>query len=247
MKQTIQDYNNIFWNLIKEYDLNENNILRKVIHSFDVAKNCFELACKEKLNKDERNLCYLIGLLHDIGRFEQWSKFKTYDDRKSVDHGELSYEILNNLDCKKLFYLNKNEEIIFKETIRFHTKPYLGKDKDVRRFTYIIKNSDAYSNVISTANGMQQMTVHGDGVTEEILAGFYNRELLNVYSPQTKLDRSLMLSACCYYVEDDNFRQNIINFNYIDIIYDTFSIYLNKADKDIFKKAINDLKLNYFL
>ena len=57
MTQIIQNYNNIFWKQIKNYDLNESNILRKVIHSFDVAKTCFEVACNKKLNIKKRWNC----------------------------------------------------------------------------------------------------------------------------------------------------------------------------------------------
>jgi len=245
MTQIIQTYNNIFWNLIKHYDFNENNLLRKMIHSFDVAKNCYEIACNKNLKEKERNLCYLIGLFHDIGRFEQWIKYKTYDDKKSVDHGDLSCDILNQLDCNKLFNLNNTETLIFKESIRFHTKPYLGKNKKIIKFNNILKDSDAFSNVISTANGMQQMTVTKNGVTKEILDDFTNRKLLRVHSPKTKLDRCLMLAACCYYVKDTFIRKVILESNYIEIIYETFSKYLIHKDKLIFKQAIDNLKDSY--
>lgn len=247
MRQTIQNYNNTFWNLIKKYELNENNILRKVIHSFDVAKNCFSVACNKRLKENERNLCYLIGLLHDIGRFEQWTKFKTYDDNQSVDHGELSYDILNNLDCECLFNLNKDEVNILKESIRFHTKPYLGKNKKTIKFNDILKDSDAFSNVVSTANGMQQMIVEKNGYTIEILNAFKDRKLLNGFSPQTKLDRCLRLLACCYYIKDSYIRKLIIESNYIEVIFETFSKYLIKKDKKIFKEAINLLEKDYLI
>ncbi len=99
MKKTIQNYNHNFWDVVKKYDLNESNLFRKFIHSFYVAKNCFTIACNKKMNQKERNICYLMGLFHDIGRFEQWVKYKTYDDVKSEDHGDLSYSILETLDC----------------------------------------------------------------------------------------------------------------------------------------------------
>ncbi len=247
MEQTIQSYNKIFWDLVKAYDLNESNIFRKMIHSFDVAKNCFELACSEKFNRNQRNLCYLIGLLHDIGRFEQWTKFKTYDDRKSVDHGELSYEMLNNMDCSSLFNISKKEESILKEAIRFHTKPYLGTDKEIIKFNEIINNSDAYSNVVYVANGMHQITTVEDGVTNEILKAFNNRELMNVFSPKTKLDRCLILCACCYYVKSKHFRKNILACNYIDMMFETFSRYLTHEDCGILKVAMNSLKESYLI
>ena len=246
MEQTIQNYNNIFWTLISKYDFKDNNLLRKAIHSFDVAKNCFDLACSERANTKERNLAYLIGLLHDIGRFEQWIKFHTYDDTKSIDHGDASADILKSLNCKKLFNLNSKEEIILVEAIRFHTKSYLGKNKSIIKFNNILKDADAFSNVVYTANGMQQMTVSENGVTPEILNDFLSNKCLKKYSPQTKLDRSLMLTACCYYIQNTHFRRYIISSNYIDIIYETFSKYLTKEDKLVYKQAINSLKTNYF-
>jgi HD superfamily phosphohydrolase YqeK len=245
MEQTIQNYNNIFWNEIKNYDLTDSNLLRKAIHSFDVAKNCFSLACNMNLNEKERNLCYLIGLFHDIGRFEQWTKYKTYDDNKSVDHGELSYNILSNPTYKQVLTLSKSEYHILKESIRYHTKPYCGEDVDIIKFNNILNNSDAFANVITTANGMQQMTVSKNGVTKEILDDFNNRKFLKFYSPQTKLDRCLLLTACCYYINHIYIRNIIIESNYIGIIYETFSKYLTQQDKKIFKKALTDLETDY--
>ena len=55
MEQVIQNYNQLFWSLIKDYNLGEPNLLRKVIHSFDVARNCFAVACNRQFNERERN------------------------------------------------------------------------------------------------------------------------------------------------------------------------------------------------
>lgn len=245
MEQTIQNYNQLFWNQIKDYDLSETNLLRKAIHSFDVARNCFSVACNRQLNARERNLCYLIGLFHDIGRFEQWRLYQTYDDVKTVDHGELSYQILSAIKDESFFNLDKTEFHLMKEAIRYHTKPYLGTDENVIKFNNILKDSDAFANVISIANGMQQMTVEEDGVSEEILNAFMAQKFLRIYSPKTKLDRCLMLSACCYYIKDSFIRRQIIESNYIEIIYETFSQYLNQSDKKVFKQALDTLKANY--
>ena len=36
----------------------------------------------------EIELAGLIGLLHDIARFEQFTKYQTFNDRLSFDHGD---------------------------------------------------------------------------------------------------------------------------------------------------------------
>ena len=245
MKQVIQSYNNIFYDFIKSHDLSNSNLLRKMIHSYEVARNCFEMASRNGMNVKERNFCYLMGLFHDIGRFKQWEIYQTYDDAKSVDHGELSYDILDEFDCCTLFDLTEEETYILKEAIKFHTKPYKGDNEKIKVFNYILRNSDAFSNVLSTASGMQQMTVEANGVTTEILEKFDNKELLVGISPLNKLDRCLMLTACCYYVKDTCFREEILKNRYIDIIYETFSKYLIDEEKKIYLNAIERLKESF--
>lgn len=245
MEQVIQNYNNIFYEFVKSYDLNDSNLLRKAIHSYEVARNCFSIASREGMDVKERNLCYLMGLFHDIGRFKQWEVYKTYDDVKSIDHGELSSFILKELDCDKLFNITNEESYIIEEAIRYHTKPYIGNDEEIIKYNTILKNADAFANVISTANGMQQMTVDKDGgATNEILEKFKRQELLLGISPITKLDRCLMLTACCYYVKDSYLREEILKNRYVDIIFEVFSKYLNEEDKTIYKILIDELKNN---
>lgn len=245
MKQVIQCYNNIFYNYVKSYDLSNNNLLRKMIHSYEVARNCFKIASRNGLNVKERNFCYLIGLFHDVGRFKQWEIYKTYDDAKSVDHGELSYAILEEMDCVELFGLTKEESYVLKEAIRFHTKPYKGENREVKKFNAILTDADAFSNVLSAASGMQQMTVEENGVTSEILEKFNNKEVLVGISPLNKLDRCLMLTACCYYVKDLYLKEEILKNRYIDIIFEMFSNYLIDEEKTIYSKAIERLKNNF--
>ena len=72
---TIQNYNRIFWDIVSKYDVKNDNILRKIIHSYSVAEKCFTVASKLKLNKKQREFCYLLGLFHDIGRFENSGSF----------------------------------------------------------------------------------------------------------------------------------------------------------------------------
>lgn len=244
MRQIIQDYNSKFFEIVKNYDCKNSNILRKLIHSFSVAEKCYSIACSKGLSNKKRNLCYLIGLFHDIGRFEQWKKYGTYDDKKSIDHADLSCEIIDSLNFEENFGITQKELIIIKESIKYHTKPYTGKNKEILLFNYILNNADAYANVITTANGMQPMTCVNNGVTPEFVQKFRNRELLKI-SPNTKLDICLALTACCYYVKDKTLREEIIKFKYIDIIFETFSKHLNNEDKKTYKTLINQLKDKY--
>ena len=53
----------------QKFDLKNENIKMKQLHSIRVMKICEKIAKEINLNKEEINLAKLIGLLHDIGRF----------------------------------------------------------------------------------------------------------------------------------------------------------------------------------
>ena len=97
MEQIIQSYNDLFWKMTKSYNLDDSNLLRKFIHSYDVAKNCYTLACIKNFNENQKYFCYLMGLFHDIGRFEQWKLYHTYDDTKSIDQVIYQLKFLINI------------------------------------------------------------------------------------------------------------------------------------------------------
>ena len=77
-----------------KYDKKNRKILLKIEHTYRTAKISKEIA--KSLNLDEENiqLAELIGLLHDIGRFEQAKIYDTFDDKKSIDHADFAVEML---------------------------------------------------------------------------------------------------------------------------------------------------------
>ena len=52
---------------------------------------------KLDLTQEEVEIASLIGLLHDIARFEQYTQYGTFKDLQSIDHGNLGAEILKVL------------------------------------------------------------------------------------------------------------------------------------------------------
>ena len=104
-------------------NLNESQIKNFAIkkeHSFRVAEIAKSISLKLELDKPNALIAKLAALFHDIGRFSQLSKYNTFDDSKSVDHAELSVEIL-----KQEGFLQKlgcdSEELVF-SAIFVHNK-----------------------------------------------------------------------------------------------------------------------------
>ena len=58
-----------FEEYLKLYDLEDDKILLKKVHTFGVMKTAQYVCEKEKMSQEDTQLALFIALLHDIGRF----------------------------------------------------------------------------------------------------------------------------------------------------------------------------------
>lgn len=79
--------------LTRDPDFDENIEIKRG-HSLNVAGHAAMIADSLALPPDLDRACRLAGLLHDLGRFEQYRDWRTFDDRASVDHGRLGSLVL---------------------------------------------------------------------------------------------------------------------------------------------------------
>ena len=82
-----------FLDFASGFDLTDPKIDLKLRHTFHVVDACFYLSQALKLTDEECYIACLIGLLHDIGRFEQLTRFHSFDD-SIIPHAKLSVEFL---------------------------------------------------------------------------------------------------------------------------------------------------------
>ena len=61
-----------FLKYTERYDVSDEEIKRKQLHSLRVMQRSKIIAQSLKLSEEEIQVATLIGLLHDIGRFEQY-------------------------------------------------------------------------------------------------------------------------------------------------------------------------------
>lgn len=79
--------------------IRQNNLpLRlKVEHSAKVLENASRILAYQPARPngiDFRDAALLAALYHDIGRFEQYTRWQTFTDTKSINHGQLACRIL---------------------------------------------------------------------------------------------------------------------------------------------------------
>jgi HD superfamily phosphodiesterase len=72
----------------------QRNLDLKKDHTKRVCDEIREIGNSLALNEEELRLAETIALLHDIGRFEQYQRYKTFSDIKSEDHAALGIKLL---------------------------------------------------------------------------------------------------------------------------------------------------------
>lgn len=120
----------------------QQGILIKELHTGYVTANCIELAKYLKLNKHDSELAEIIGLFHDVGRFRQYSLYKTFNDADSEDHADLGLTVIDELDFFEELTDEDNEIVHF--AIKNHNKKVVEPTDDERKllFAKIIRDAD---------------------------------------------------------------------------------------------------------
>ena len=109
-------------NYLQNYDVENPRIALKVSHIYRVAVMSKKVAEELNLTKEQVELAEIIGLLHDIGRFEQVKRYDTFQDRLSVDHANLGVEILKENNFLKVFCEDEKYHDIILTAIQNHNK-----------------------------------------------------------------------------------------------------------------------------
>ena len=85
---------NAFAEYVRNYDPSDEKIKLKIDHTYRVAGLCQSIAKSLNLSEADVDIAWLLGMLHDIGRFEQIRRFGTFSDADSVDHAEFGSDLL---------------------------------------------------------------------------------------------------------------------------------------------------------
>ncbi len=187
----------------------QRNIIIKEQHSLRVAWEALCLARSLNLGPDGEALAEISGLLHDVGRFEQYARYKTFLDRISVDHAKLGVEIL--VQKNVLAPLPEKFRVLVLETIRSHNRlaPPPGLPADTLLHARILRDADKidilrvmagyYSRPDASANGT---LVHGlpdtPGLSPSVLADLEAEHLVDA-AGMSNLNDFKMLQACWIY------------------------------------------------
>ena len=146
MREILNEMHEWMTNYMKSFYTDDEEVQRGILikekHTGYVTSNSVELAKFLKLNQHDTELAEIIGLFHDVGRFRQYSIYKTFNDADSEDHADLGMKVISELDFFKKISAEDFE--IAKFAIQQHNKKEIAPIDDERKilFAKIIRDAD---------------------------------------------------------------------------------------------------------
>lgn len=216
-KQAFEEYMN-------NYDRSNHLINSKYVHTYQIVELMAELAFRLGLEKEKIELAKVIGLLHDIGRFEQIRKFDIIDDlQTNTDHAKESCIYLFDNKYIRNFIEDSKYDSIIKKAIHNHNKLEIeeGLTKEELLFSKMIRDMDKVDIFRVLAIDFERFFKASE-VSEEVLREFQKESTIPNELIKTNSDSTLSTLS---FIFD-------INFN------ESFDILVEKDNFDLFLSMV---------
>ena len=180
-----------FEKYVSNYNLNDPNIYLKYKHTGKVAENCERIAKSLNLSEQDIDLAWEIGMLHDIGRFEQLRRFDTFIDTESIDHAEFGGDLLFKDGLIQQFDDEKENYELLEKSIRLHSLYRLPDNLSEREllFCQVIRDADKID--IYRANYETGLHVIYHATKEELLNSEITPEVYQVFCEEQAIPRNI--------------------------------------------------------
>lgn len=198
-------------------EADQKNIILKVTHTDNVRDNIVRIAGGLSPNGNQIKLAETVALFHDIGRFPQYAKFRTFRDAVSVNHGLLGSKILMRENVLK--DLPEHERQLIVRVVKFHNAfaiPPVLDDDDVLHLK-LIRDADKidiyrvfieyYESPVETRPSATAFGVpDSPGYSDIMLSCIMNRKVASYSNIRTENDFKLMKLS---WIFDMHFRESI--------------------------------------
>ena len=220
-----------FNNYLAKYDMNNYNINYRYKHSYRVKDLCETIAKRLDLNEEDTYIISVIGLLHDIGKFEQIKLTGDQQDR-GFKHGDYGADLLFKQNLISKFQVDEKYYDIIEFAIRNHDKRKINKVSDSRKmfFAKFIRDIDKID-IIYALGTLKDYNIldADDEITEEVKNEFENLISIDYSFVKNKSDKVVLTLA---YIFDINFKNSLKLISEKKLL-DNF--YNNLQDKNKFK------------
>jgi hypothetical protein len=228
LKNWFSDYTKSFYSDDEE---DQKNIMIKVDHTVNVCRNIVEIAENQSISENDMRLAEAIALFHDVGRFPQYAKYKTFRDADSISHGRLGSETL--IKENVLGRLPDEEQGTIIQAVKFHgafsipaalngntvffLKLIRDADKvDIFRVFIEYYESPVEERASATAFGVPDTP----GFSEVMLSRILDKKIASYSDIRTENDFRLMKLSWVYDIHFDESIRLLQERNYLNRIID---------------------------
>lgn len=243
MKIDLQKSIKEFIKYTEKYDMSVLEIENKQKHSLRVMEISNKIAKALNLSEDDIELATLIGLLHDIGRFEQFTQYHTFKDAFSFDHGDYGEQILQK-DMKNYIDTDEYDDII-KIAVRNHNKYGIEDGLTERQllFAKLIKDADKID-ILYEASSIfwkdREDIVNKSIASKSTIEQFKQEKLVKKDKTKTPEPINGILTVMAF-IFDINYKPSleiIKNEDYINKIVNRYN-FIDEATKNSVEEARN--------
>ena len=224
-----------FKEYVKNYDIENPKIKLKIAHIERTSEVARKMAESLELQKEDIELAELIGLLHDIGRFEQVRKYNTFVDHLSENHAKIGVDILFKDGLIRNFIEDDTYDKIIELAIINHNKdknmlPTNLKPKE-ELHVKLIRDSDKVDIIYILTFDDQKTLWDSDNLNKEIFSDEIYNEFIkdhNIIYKNRKTNADKLISQFAFafdfnfdyglkYIDENKYYEKLYNrFNFED-------------------------------
>lgn len=228
-------FNNYIYQYINQYPGLKGNIEIKADHCRKVSYEIVGLAKSMELEQNEILLAETIGLFHDVGRFKQYVKYRTFSDSKSQNHAELAIEVLNENNI--LTDLSDDEIEIIHQSILNHSRAEIktNKNEKVNSFSKLIRDADKLDiwrliteyymvkekNADNENKTLELELPDSDEISDEVFNAIVNKQVVLKESMRTLNDFKLLQIGWLFDLNFDYSIKRLYEKKYLDQIFES--------------------------
>ena len=194
------------------------------MHTYGVVECSRQITQRMGLPEEDRQLAQLIGLLHDIGRFEQLKRYNSFEPN-TMDHASFGVQILFEEGMIRQFVQDNTWDSIIRTSIAKHSDYKLEGIEDSRELMHarIIRDADKLDNCrvkledpIETMLGVSAEEVGKTKISPEVMEQVYRKESILSQTRKTKMDYWISYLAYFFDINYEATFQIIREQNYVD-------------------------------
>ena len=206
LRNWFDSYVIVFYTNEAEYD---RNIQLKVEHTRKVSEVMDKLTAGEGLLPAAARIAQAVALLHDIGRFPQYRRWRSFRDRDSDNHARLAIEVIR--EQRLLDNVLPRERLLIEEAVRFHNLLEVPArlKSDTGMFLLLIRDADkldiwrVFVEHFDTPPEKRASAAllgfpEKPGVSESCLEALSQRRIVNLNSVNSINDFKLLLISWVY-------------------------------------------------